>query len=213
MFIELIDLLRCINPHEDIPLVASFQNVSNRFVQDATLGCPVCAARYTIKGGVADFSGGEASPQCEDERAAASHRREELATRVGAFLDASEPGATLVLGGVWAYAAEELSEMADARVLAINPGNAVRESARVGLLTVSRAIPAAPGSCRGVAVDAWFNAAIIESAVRVTQPGGRIVGPTVMPAPEDLTVLAHDEQYWVGHKAPAVVAIRRAQAR
>ena len=120
MFIELIDLLRCINAHEDTWLVASFKTVANRFVLEASLGCPSCSAQYPVREGIADFSAGVSLESCEAERSAASHRREELATRAGAYLDATEPGATIVLGGVWAYAAPELSEMAGVRVLALD---------------------------------------------------------------------------------------------
>src|SRR5712671_4744891 len=120
MFIELIDLLRCTRPHDETWLVASFNKVNNRFVEEAKLGCPSCSAEYWIRSGVADFSGEALLPKCEDERNAASHRREELATRAGAYLAATEPGATIVLGGLWAYAAQELSEMAEVRVIAVN---------------------------------------------------------------------------------------------
>jgi hypothetical protein len=210
VFIELIDQLRCINAHEDTWLVASFETVHSRFVLEANLGCPSCSAHYQIHEGIADFTGGASFPSCEAERAAASHRREELATRAGAYLEATEPGATIVLGGVWAYAAEELSEMAEVRVLALNPPAEVKESQAVGLLRVGTEIPAAPASVFGVALDAWFPAKMIASAVKAVRPGGRIVGPVTMPAPTELTVLAHDDNYWVALKAPEVVKLSRA---
>lgn len=210
MFIELIDLLRCINAHEDTWLVASFQTVSNRFVLEASLGCPSCSAQYLIHDGIADFSAGVAVPSCEAERAAASHNREEHATRAGAYLEATEPGATIVLGGVWAYAAQELSEMAEVRVLALNAPSEVKESQTVGLLRVGTEIPVAPGSVFGVALDAWFPAKLVASAVRAVRPGGRIVGPVTIPAPAELAVLAQDDNYWVAQKAPEVVKLSRA---
>ena len=210
MFIELIDLLRCINAHDDTWLVASFKNVSNRFVLEAGLGCPSCSGQYPIHGGIADFSAGTSLPSCDAERAAASHSREELATRAGAYLEATEPGATIALGGVWAYAAQELSEMAEIRVLALNAPAEVKESQTVGLLHVGSEIPVAPGSLLGVALDAWFPAKIVESAVKAVRPGGRIVGPTVIPPPAGLAVLAHDSAYWVAQKAPDVVKLSRA---
>ena len=210
MFIELIDLLRCINAHEDTWLVAWFRTVSNRFVLEASLGCPSCAAQYPIHEGIADFSAGVALPSCEAERAAASHGREDLATRAGAYLDVTEPGATIALGGVWAYAAQELSEMAEVRVLALNAPAEVKESQAVGLLHVGSEIPVAPGSLFGVALDAWFPAKIVASAVRAVRPGGRIVGPAVISAPAELAVLAHDDTYWVAQKAPDVVKLSRA---
>ena len=206
----MIDLLRCINPHEDTWLVASFKTVDNRFVLEGSLGCPTCSAQYSIHEGIADFSAGLVLPSCEAERASASHRREELATRAGAYLDATEPGATIVLGGVWAYAAQELSEMAEVRVLALNPQAEVKESPSVGLVHVGSEIPVAPGSVLGVALDAWFPAKIVASAVRAIRPGGRIVGPAAIPAPAELSVLAHDDTYWVAQKAPEVVKLSRA---
>jgi hypothetical protein len=209
VFIELIDLLRCVRPHDDTWLVASFTKVSHRFVEEAKLGCPSCSAEYWIRGGVADFSGAVILPECEDERRAASHRREELATRAGAYLEATEPGATIVLGGLWAYAAQELSEMAEVRVIAVNAPTEVKESETVGLVRVGSEIPLAPGSVLGVAFDAWFPAKIVESAVRVVRPGGRIVGPSTIKAPSELSILAHDDKYWVAQKAPEVVTISR----
>jgi len=210
VFIELIDLLRCINAHEDTWLVASFKTVSNRFVLEGNLGCPSCSAQYPIHDGIADFSAGVTLPSCEAQRAAASHRREELATRAGAYLEATEPGAVIALGGVWAYAAQQLSEMAEIRVLALNAPSEVKESQTVALLNVGSEIPVAAGSLLGVALDAWFPAKIVDSAVRAVRAGGRIVGPTVIPAPAELAVLAHDDTYWVAQKAPAVVRLSRA---
>jgi hypothetical protein len=210
VFIELIDQLRCVNEHPDTWLVASFETVSNRFVLEASLGCPSCSAQYGIHGGIADFSAGVALPSYEAERAAATHSREEHATRAGAYLGATEPGATIVLGGLWAYAAEELNEIAEVRVLALNSPAAVKESPSVGLLRVGSQIPVAPGSVFGIALDAWFPASIVASAVRAVRPGGRIVGPVAIPAPAELTVLAHDDNYWVAEKAPEVVILSRA---
>ena len=210
MFIELLDLLRCPRPHDETWLVASFNNVSNRFVETGTLGCPVCGAQYPIVNGVADFSGGLGSPSCDRKRSASTHRREELASRAGAFLDATEPGATVVLGGVWAYAAEELSALAQVTVIALNPEPDVTETAGVGLVRVSREIPVAADSCLGVALDAWFNAAIVGAALRAVRPGGRVVGPATMPPPPELAVLAQDADYWVARKTPSLIPLRKA---
>jgi hypothetical protein len=210
MFIEIIDLLRCINPHDETWLVAAFKTVSHRFVEEGKLGCPTCSAEYMIRQGVVDFSAGVTLPSCDAERSATDHGREELATRAGAYLDATEPGATIVLGGLWTYAAQELAEMSDVRVLALNAPSTVKESERVGLLRVASEIPLATGSVLGVALDAWFPIAITESAARVVRPGGRVVGPAGFTVPSTLSVLAHDDKYWVAQKAPEVIPIRRA---
>jgi len=209
VFIELIDLLRCTNTHEDTWLVASFRQVTNRIVIEGTLGCPVCSAEYEITKGVVDFTRGERIGDVEAERRHAGHQREELATRAGAYLDATQPGTTIVLGGLWAYAAQDLAEMADVRVIALNAPGDVEESERVGLLRVGARIPLATNSVHGVALDAWFAAPAIEEAIRVVRPVGRVVGAASAPAPETAVVLAHDEHYWVGEKAPEMVSLRR----
>lgn len=210
MFIELIDLLRCTRPHEETWLVAAFSTVSNRFVQEGKLGCPICHAGYWIRDGVGDFTGGLSLPASGEERSATGHSREELATRAGAYLDATEAGTTVVLGGLWAYAAQDLSVMSDVRVLGLNAPSDVDESERVGLLRVASEIPLAAGSVAGVALDAWFPEGMAESAVRVVRPRGRVVGPVALAVPSGLTVLAHDDKYWVAEKPPEVIPIRRA---
>jgi hypothetical protein len=79
----------------------------------------------------------------------------------------------------------------------------------VGLVRVGSEIPLAAGSVLGVAFDAWFPAKIVESAVRVVRPGGRIVGPSAIKPSGELSILAHDDKYWIGQKAPEVVTISR----
>ncbi len=210
MFIELLDLLRCINAHEDTWLVASLKAVSSRFVLDGTLGCPTCSAKYAITTGIADFSGGAELPRRKPGQRASTLEREELATRAGAFLNVTEPGATVVLGGSWGSAAQELSLMSEVRVLALNSESGVEESETVGLLLVGSDIPVAPGSVLGVAIDSSFPPGILASAVKAIRPGGRIVGPAEFPPPPDLLVLAHDENYWVAEKGPEVIKLSRA---
>jgi hypothetical protein len=210
VFIELLDLFRCINPHEDTWLVASLKSVTNRFVVEGTLGCPICSAEYPIRQGIVDFSAGLELPARGGERPVALHDREELATRAGAFLNVTEPGATVVLGGSWADAALELSLMTEARVLTLNSKAGAEESETVGLLRVGSEIPVAPGSVLGVALDASFPAETVASAVKAVRPGGRIVGPVEIPRPGELALLAQDDDYWVAQKAPEVIKLSRA---
>ncbi|HEY3115028.1 MAG TPA: hypothetical protein VGJ62_15210 [Gemmatimonadaceae bacterium] len=210
MFIELLDLLRCINVHEETWLVASLKAISNRFVLDGTLGCPVCHAEYRIKKGIADFTQTGELVRESLEPSPPSGNREEVATRVGAFLNATEPGATLVLGGSWAEAAQELSVMTATRILALNPSKQ-EESETVGLLRVNREIPLAPASVLGVALDASFAPEIISSALKVVRAGGRIVAPAEIEPPGELAVLARDERYWVGEKPAEMISLRRSR--
>jgi uncharacterized protein YbaR (Trm112 family) len=211
LFIELLDLLRCINSHEETWLVASLKAISNRFVLDGTLGCPVCHAEYPIRKGIADFTGGAELGRAMMDDSRSRQNREELATRIGAFLNATEPGASVVLGGSWAEAAQELSVMTDTRVLALNAGKRVEESETVALIRVGSEIPLAPGSVLGVALDASFPAEAISSALRVVRPGGRIVAAVEIQPSGDLAVLASDERYWVAEKPVEMVPLRRSK--
>lgn len=209
----MIDLLRCVNAHEETWLVASFREVTNRMVIEGTLGCPICSAEYEIRNGVVDFTRGESIAEYEADRAAANHSREELATRAGAFLEATQPATTIVLGGLWAYAAQQLADMADVRVIALNAPSDVKESERVGLARITESIPLASESAHGVALDAWFRRDAIKDAVRVTRPAGRIVGSVSFAPPGDVVVLAHDDNYWVAEKTPEMISLKRGGAR
>ena len=211
MFIEMIDSLRCVNDHEETWLVASFREIANRYVIEGTLGCPICSAEYQINNGVADFTLGARAADHTKERATAEHSREELATRAGAFLDATQPGSTVVLGGLWALGAAELSQMADVRVIALNPPPGVHESERVGVVRIAGRIPLAPGSAHGVALDEWFDPEIVDAALRVVKPGGRVVGPASFPHPAQVTVLAHDDAYWIAEKPVEMIPLHRAR--
>ena len=211
MFIELLDLLRCINAHEETWLVTSFKSISNRFVLEGTLGCPTCSAEYRISEGVGRFGVRPAASEVPRNPMSA-REREDLATRAGAFLNLTEPGATVVLGGRWAEAAQELSVMTETRIFALNAARHVGESETVGLLEVNREIPLAASSVEGVAIDPSFPAEILSSAVKVVRPGGRIVGPASIELPGDLTILARDPSYWVAEKPVEMISLRRSKS-
>ncbi len=208
MFIELLELLRCTSDHAESSLVAAFSKVTNRFIDEATLGCPVCARKFQITNGVGQF-GGE-PPVKPGARNWQLTEREELGTRIGAFLNATEAGSTVLLGGVWAAGAQNLSEMVDLRVFALNPPPGVTDSATVGLLAVAEKIPLAAGSCAGAALDDTFSPVLLPSILRMVRVGGRVVGPATISPPATVLVLAKDDSYWVAQKAPEVTPLRRA---
>jgi hypothetical protein len=209
VFIELIDLLRCVNPHADSWLVASFRNITDRFVLEGTLGCPICSSQYEIAGGVADFSQGAKTRTAE--RRTSANQSEDLAMRIGAFLNATQAGATIVLGGSWADASEELARLADVRVIALNAGARVTESERVGLVRVGDRIPLASSSVHGAAFDDSFSRDAIEAAAAVVKPGGRIVAPSSNEPLPQFNILARDTDKWVAEKQVEVHPLTRAR--
>src|SRR5947209_470348 len=120
MFIELIDKLRCPNPHELTWLVAAIESAEDRDVISATLGCPICHATYPIVRGIADFSGGAAIAHAGLEPATM-----EETMRLAALLDLATPGGFVALTGAWTALAPALHVTTDVHVLVIDPVDAM----------------------------------------------------------------------------------------
>lgn len=204
MFIELVELLRCIRAHDESWLVASIDVLHDRSIIRGRLGCPICQAEYAVVEGIADFSEARVSPVLTTR----AHSPEELAVRAGAFLGLGETNGTVVLGGAWAAGAGALQRATDARVFVANvAAEAVDEM--VGGILVDSAMPFGVASCAGVALDESFSASLFENAVRVLRPGGRMVGPATIRRPASLSLLAEDADWWVAEKPPEVTSLRR----
>lgn len=203
MFIELIDGLRCTADHRSICLVAAITKRDDRQVVEGTLGCPTCRREYAIRDGVAYFGERPAV------RSPSSALDPEGAMRIGAFLSVSE-GITVALVGEWAQYASDLANLVGLRAFAINPGAAVAESERVGVLYSENRLPFKAGSLRGVAIDeSGWTANDISLATRALSAGGRMVAPATSPVPDDIEEIARDESVWVGEKRGALVALHR----
>lgn len=206
MFIELVEVLRCIREHDESWLVAAIDVQRERSIRKGTLGCPVCGAEYPISDGVAEFS---AMAARAEEPPASGETAAETAMRAGGFLGLADATGVVVLGGSWCIGATALSEGTNVRVIAANAPRGVDESASVALVGIADIIPVGAGSCAGIALDGSFNAAAISSAQRAVRAGGRMVGPKAIRPPEGWTVLAEDGSWWVGQKPPEVTTLRR----
>ncbi|MGH7662962.1 MAG: hypothetical protein ACRENI_01495 [Gemmatimonadaceae bacterium] len=193
MFIELIDVLRCVHPHEDSWLVGSFRRMQGRDVVEGSLGCPICAARYPISGGAVYFDSEVAAataPSADADSAPAAELtagdapnaapREEDVLRIAALLALADPGGIVVLGGAWGTLSQPLAALADVLVLLLNPTAAILEAPPTSAVISPRVVPLAAGSCRGVVLgggpaDAFGSGAgeqrveqsLVESAVTV----------------------------------------------
>src|SRR5256886_15142746 len=60
--IELTEMLRCPETHEEAFLVMSTGEMVGRMVRSGILGCPVCRKEDPIVKGIVNFSGGEGTP-------------------------------------------------------------------------------------------------------------------------------------------------------
>jgi hypothetical protein len=206
MFIELLDGLRCVADHPQIPLVAAIMQRDDRFVVQGILGCPTCRREYQIDRGVAWFrDSNDAGPASS----AAPERDPEGATRIGAFLAVSD-GVTIALAGEWARYATELAEMVGLRAYAVNPLEPIGESERVGALYSANRLPFTDGSLRGIAIDErGWSADELRLATRALSPGGRMVAPATSAVPAELEEIARDERWWIGEKRGPLVALHR----
>lgn len=204
MFIELLDGLRCVADHPQIPLVAAILQRDERFVVQGVLGCPTCRREYQIGDGVAWFRDPD-----DGTSSMPAPRDAEGAMRIGAFLAVSD-GVTIALVGDWARYAIELAELVGLRAYAVNPGEPVGESERVGTLYSDNRLPFTDGSLRGVAIDeSGWSGEELQLATRALSPGGRMVGPANSPVPTEMEEIARDDRWWIGEKRGPLVALHR----
>ena len=204
MFIELLDGLRCVADHPQIPLVAAILQRDERFVVQGVLGCPTCRREYQIGDGIAWFR-----DPYEGTSSAPEPRDAEGAMRAGAFLAVSD-GVTIALVGDWARYAIELAELVGLRAYAVNPGGPIGESERVGSLYSDNRLPFTDGLLRGVAIDeSGWSTEELQLATRALSPGGRMVGPASSPVPAEMEEIARDDRWWIAEKRGPLVALHR----
>jgi hypothetical protein len=213
VFIELVESLKCVRPHELTWLVASAFQMEERDIVSGVLGCPTCGARYPIEHGIADFRDERTSPR---RVVAAEVVSPELPVRVAALLDLVEPGGFIVLAGEWTAAAPYLEQIVErVHVLGIDPVEGVESGGSLSLALGGGHIPLRPGTERGIAQDArHVSPEELTSAVEVLRPRGRLLAPVTVPLPVGVDELARDAEQWVAIKSEspsAAIPLRRAR--
>jgi hypothetical protein len=214
VFIDVVDSLRCPADHEESTLVASIDRLEGRYIAQGSLGCPICRSRYPIRDFVAWFGAADEVAAVVRPGVPAAADEDTLA-RYGALLDARTPGAFFVLVGERARLATPLALAYDVHCIAVDPPLGVDPGDGVSLIRVVDRVPLAPGCVGGAAVDDDIAARpeLMASVIGVLRPGGRIVAPASVRAPEGLRVLARDEMDWVAERIGAPtdpVPLRRA---
>lgn len=199
MFIELVDALRCPVPHEESWLVVAAVRMEHRHIVRGTLGCPVCSAEYPIRDGVVDFRRGS------DRTATLTPRRAPLgesAMRLAAMLDLTDAHGFAVLLGQWGEWGAELSAIAEAPLILVDPPDGVIGAPGISVLRTAGGIPLAAGAARAMAIDDT-SAPRAVSAVRATRTKGRVVAPVSLALPDGVRELARDHALWVAEREPA----------
>jgi hypothetical protein len=208
VFIPLVDILRCVQPHAETWLVASIDRADERFIIDGTLGCPTCLAEYAIRSGVVYFTDGQV-------RTSRAEPREMDAIRLAAALDLTEPRATAVLHGAWGAHAQLVRGLSPAQLLLLNPPEGMASGDGISVLVADIA-PLAQASVDAVALDAPFSEELFRSLRASLRRGGRVLAPATTPLPDGFTELARDDEVWVARlddasivSAPILPARRR----
>jgi uncharacterized protein YbaR (Trm112 family) len=185
----LVDILRCVNVHEETWLVASIERAEDRDIVEGTLGCPICMSEYPIRNGIVYFV--EDRPSI-DRRGAG----EDDALRLAAALDLTEARMIAVLHGAWGANAQLIRGVSPAQLLLVNAPSAMVTGDGVSLV-VAETAPLAQGSVDAVAVDGMASEAMLASLVRALRGKGRMLGPAALPLPEGLVEIARDDEVWV----------------
>ena len=195
MFIPLVDLLRCVRPHEETWLVASIDEPVDRDIVTGTLGCPICMAEYPIRDGIVLFDDAPASAP-----AAGVAPTEEDAVRVAASLDLTDARMTALLHGAWGAYAPIIRGLTPAQLLLINPPHGITSGDGISIVRSASVAPVARNSMAGVAVGENASGSMLESLVSSLRAGGRMIGSVRLRIPPGLAELARDEEVWVAQR-------------
>ena len=194
MFIELVDALRCPNPHEESWLVATAERMVARHIVDGVIGCPVCMSEFPVQRGVVDFRRMRSGPTIPSGSPVS-----EQAMRIAALLALSDATGFAVLTGEWTVHTPLLVTMVETPLVLVDPAADVEGEPGVSVIRTDGMLPLASGAARGIAIDAG-SPDRIASAVRATRIKGRLMAPVSVPLPEGVRELARDETTWVGER-------------
>ena len=192
MRVEIIELLRCPQPHQASPLVTvAIRRDGDRLI-DATLGCAVCGAEYALSDGVAFLGVALDSDASCDPQAVVDPER------IAALLGLGDPGARVMLCGAYGVAAGAIEKATRATCLVVIGRKSELPERLPNQLILGRgsSIPLANASLNGLAVDR-AHAALLSDAQRVVRTGGRVMAPAGLPVPTGCRELARDASEWV----------------
>jgi hypothetical protein len=204
--IELVELLRCVRPHDDTWLVAAIDRIEDREIVAGTLGCPICRAEYEIRDRIVYLT----RPQ---EDAKAGEPDVDQAMRIAAALGLTDARGVAVLHGRWARHARFVRSLSPAQLIALDRAVTVEPEDGVNVV-VCDAAPLARRSVRGVAVGADATPETVSSLVAALGPGGRVIAPIALPLPAGMNELARDDEVWVAELSrDDMIPLRRARDR
>ncbi len=197
MFIELVDVFRCIRPHDQMALVLAADRTTGRDVVEGVLGCPTCQTRYPIRGGVADFRDDPQSPFSSPSSSPPPVTDEVV--RLAALLGLADPGGIIVLAGTWAGMAHDLLDLVDGvQVIVLDAPAATASGGGISPVRTGTVLPLGGAKVRGFAVDeSGGRASLVDQAASALVSGGRLLAPAHTRLPDGMRELARDDRHWV----------------
>lgn len=213
MHLELVELLKCPNNHAPSVLVASADEIENRYVTNGLLGCPECLAEYPVRDGVTHFVVGGAARSVADagvDSAVDSAVDRDVAMRLAAQLGLSPGHTVFALIGFSVEMALATREIVPARVLVINPPgllhsaaflSAASRTAPFGAVVCGDALPLVPRKFDGIAIaPSHVSETLLDQCVQILRPNARLVAPASAAVPIGMRELVRDAQVWVAEK-------------
>ena len=194
MHILLTDLLACPRCGPEFGLVLLADRVEDRRVLEGRLGCPNCREQYPVVHGALDArlstergepidaerpSESVATAPADDVARAAGDA--EAAVRLAALLGLADARGTVLVAGPGAALAPAIAALVpELEVVALQLPHLQEEvpapdEGRVSRVAAGAALPFRSRTLRGVAMDGGAEVPPLAEAVRVLQPGGRLV--------------------------------------
>ena len=208
MHIELTEMLRCPERHEEGFLVLSTGEMLGRMVRSGVLACPKCGREYPVVRGVVQFSGSREPGAGSGAAPSTTAPRSPLPAPVDAhtlqaLLDLSGPGGyVLLLGSAVQHAVGLAGLMSGIHFVGVNAPDDVAELLVLSLLDCGTMIPLRQKVARAAVVGPdRLGPEWLAEARRVLLPGRRLVIESERIAPPPgLTQLALGHGLFVGER-------------
>lgn len=178
MHVTLTDRLTCPACGPGSGLVLLADQVRERRVLEGQLGCPTCRTQYAVRGGYAELRHGtDQEPQdAAEDLPQPSGEATELATRLAALLDLAGGHGIVVVHGPAAVLGLAMAELVPDIEIVTTEAALAHAPERPGVSRVgAQGLPFYDSRVRAVALTGTATAALVERAIRVVAPGGRIV--------------------------------------